>query len=210
MSPFHRWVNWVLGRPSGLTWRSRSSSLLPCLLTTWLLHNCKAVLLFLNYFIMVTKPWSNPLGLELRCGWLPVQGSASSGAGGEERGLISQASSEGAAWPWEELRNEAGGKRVDGLLPRALHEHMGKDKGEEEIAWEEEGGGDKQSQCTLRDQRCCPIWAGKQRGAKSWSWWNARSRSPNTTMETMVSHCRVLRQHTIVAALWEGHQGNNI
>ena len=121
MSPFHRWVNWVLGRPSGLTWRSRSSSLLPCFLTTWLLHNCKVVLLFLNYFIMIKKPLSNPLGFELRCGWLPVQGSASSGAGGEERGLISQASSEGAGWPWEELWNEAGGKRVDGLLPRALH-----------------------------------------------------------------------------------------
>lgn len=84
-----------------------------------------------------------------------------------------------------------------------------KDKGDEETAWEEEGG-DKQSQYTLRDQCCRPVWAGRQRGAKSWSWRNASSRSPNATMATMVNHGRVLRQHTIVAAPWDGHQGNNI
>lgn len=100
----------------------------------------------------------------------------------------------------------AGGK---GSWPRHVWEarkaYAG-DKGVEETTWAEPHRGGGRWMCTPRDQWDSRM---ENRRAKSRSWQTASSESLNSTMWTMVSHCRFSERDIITAILW-GHHSHNV
>lgn len=100
----------------------------------------------------------------------------------------------------------AGGK---GSWPRRVLEarkaYAG-DKGVEETTWAEPHWGGGRWMCAPRDQ-----WDSRteNRRAKSRSWQTASSDSLNSTVWTMVSHCRFSERDIITLILW-GHHSHNV